>query len=74
MSAPELCICFGVSGALQHTIGIRGAKRIIAVNKDPAAQIFNMSDVAVLGDCKEILRELENQLDEKKKEIFSVLK
>lgn len=74
MAAPELCICFGVSGALQHTIGIRGAKRIVAVNKDPAAQIFNMSDVAVLGDCKAILQELDHQLDEKKKEVFSVLK
>lgn len=74
MAAPELCICFGVSGALQHTIGIRGAKRIVAVNKDPAAQIFNMSDVAVLGDCKEILQELDHQLDEKKKEVFSVWK
>ncbi len=56
--APDICICFGVSGSLQHTIGIKQAKRIIAVNHDPTAQIFSMSDVAILGDCRQILGHL----------------
>lgn len=56
--APEVCICFGVSGSLQHTIGIRGSRKIIAVNSDPTAQIFGISDVAILGDCRPIIRQM----------------
>ncbi|MDO4321392.1 MAG: electron transfer flavoprotein subunit alpha [Lachnospiraceae bacterium] len=70
--APDLYICFGVSGALQHTIGIRGAKKIIAVNDDPTAQIFGMADVAILGDSTEILQTLIKLADEKGREVFSV--
>ena len=40
--APEVCICFGVSGSLQHTIGMKRAKHIISVNHDPTAPIFAM--------------------------------
>lgn len=58
VAAPELYISFGVSGALQHTIGIRNAKRIIAVNHDANAQIFKMADVPVFGDCKDVLKEM----------------
>lgn len=60
--SPELAICFGVSGALQHTIGIRETKKIIAVNNDPNAAIFNMADTAILADCEEIIREMARQL------------
>lgn len=58
MISPEICICFGVSGSLQHMIGIKKAKKIIAVNNDPNAHIFSVSDKAILGDCKEILTAL----------------
>ncbi len=56
--APDLYIAFGVSGALQHTIGIKNAKYKIAVNDDPAAPIFSVVDVPVLGDCIDIANKL----------------
>ncbi len=52
--APDVYISFGVSGALQHTIGMQKAKFKIAVNNDPAAAIFKMCDAAILGDAGEI--------------------
>lgn len=55
--APDLYIAFGVSGALQHTLGMKNAKKIIAVNHDPAAPIFDICDVAILGDAGEVLEE-----------------
>lgn len=60
--APQLYIAFGVSGALQHTLGMNRAKKIIAVNNDPAAPVFGISDVAILGDAGEILSALLERL------------
>ena len=56
--SPKLLISFGVSGAIQHTAGILGAEKIIAVNSDPDAPIFNVSHVKIVGDCVEVLKEL----------------
>ncbi|MDO4274565.1 MAG: electron transfer flavoprotein subunit alpha [Eubacteriales bacterium] len=70
--APDLYICFGVSGALQHTIGVRGAKKMIAVNNDPTAPVFNCCDMAVLGDCVEVLENMIKQVEEKGNEVFSI--
>ena len=64
--APDLYIAFGISGALQHTLGMKNAKKIIAVNHDPAAPIFDICDVAVLGDAGEVLEECCNILENKK--------
>ena len=66
--APELCILFGVSRALQHTIGIRNAKKIIAVNSDPTAAVFKISNVAILADAAEIISRMTEQADEIKNE------
>lgn len=52
--APDVYISFGVSGALQHTIGMQKAKFKLAVNNDPAAAIFKMCDAAILGDAGEV--------------------
>lgn len=56
--APALYIAFGVSGALQHTLGMKKSQKIIAVNNDPAAPIFGICDRAVLGDAVSVIKEM----------------
>lgn len=60
--APKLYLCFGISGAIQHLEGIRGASRIIAVNSDPDAPIFGIADVGIVGDALAIIPALTAEL------------
>ena len=60
--SPRLCVSVGISGQIQYTVGIRGARITVAINKDENAPIFAMSDYGIVGDLYEVLPRLTEKL------------
>ena len=64
--APRLYLALGISGAIQHLVGMKGASTVVAVNKDPGAPIFKIAHYGVVGDVHEVVAALVGAVREAK--------
>jgi electron transfer flavoprotein alpha subunit len=64
--SPKLYVACGISGAIQHKVGMQGSGTVVAINKDPNAPIFEFSDLGVVGDLHEIVPKLTELVQQRK--------
>jgi len=64
--SPKLYVALGISGAIQHKVGMQSSNVIVAINKDPNAPIFEFSDLGVVGDVHEIVPKLTELVQQRK--------